>query len=79
MKRVPHHSPRSWATAPDDSLTSALAELDEARRRADDIARLVAEGNCGASALHTAQWQVQQCLRRVDRLRSARDLGGDAA
>lgn len=56
-----------------DDLTTAIRDLDEARRRSGEIERLVAEGKVGAHASATADWSLQQCVRRVDRLRSQSD------
>ena len=56
-----------------DDLPTAIRDLDEARRRSGEIERLVAEGKVGAHASATADWTLQQCLKRVERLQQQAD------
>lgn len=60
---------------PPDTLEGAVAELNIAEGRAEEIRQLVAAGGISHSALHTAQWTVQQCRRRVERLKQQADYG----
>lgn len=73
---LPFRSPR--ATAPPDTLTAALADLEEARSVERAIRTLVAERKEGAAALALAEYRVHLALRRVDRLRRT-EPSGDAA
>lgn len=56
-------------------MARAVAEVGKARLRVDSLRGQVARREAGASSLTTAEWQLQQALRRVDELRSQADYG----
>ncbi len=60
MTRRPFRSPR--AATPPDTLTAALADLEEARSVERAVRALVAEQADGAAALSTAQWRLHLAL-----------------
>lgn len=62
-------------------LAHAIADLARARELVDGLRAQVSRREAGASSLTTAEWQLQQALQRVDRLRSQGDYydGPEAA
>lgn len=59
-------------------LARAIGELDRARQKVGALRGQVARQEAGASSLTTAEWELANALRNVDKLRSQADYG-DAA
>lgn len=55
------------------ALERAIAELEDAEWQLEQITKGVARGTVPADALHTAQWWLGQCQRRVEELSGATD------
>lgn len=51
----------------------AVGALDEARQKVERLRRLVSVGEVGASSLTVAEWEMDQALRTVDRLKQQTD------
>lgn len=54
-------------------MAHALVALDKARQLVGALRGQVARQEAGAASLTTAEWQLQQALRNVERLRSQQD------
>ncbi len=74
MTRRPFRGPR--ATTRPDTLTAALADLEEARSTERAIRTLVAERKEGAATLHAAEYRLNGALRRVEALGGLRGAEG---
>ncbi len=67
MTRRPFRSPRATATRT-DTLTAALAGLEEARSVVRALRILVSQQKEGASALHAAEYRLHCAFNRVEAL-----------
>jgi outer membrane protein TolC len=62
-------------TDDDDPLAAAEAEVDRLRDRVRRLRQRAAAGQCGASAVSTAEYELHGAHKRLDALR---DKGGAA-